>query len=43
MKTQLHRNVNREYPVPEEVIGNMLRKLSIPEIHEARKVEWINI
>ena len=43
MKTQLHRNANREYPVPEEVIGNMLRKLSVPEIHEARKVEWINI
>lgn len=43
MKTQLHRNVNREYPVPEEVIDNMLRKLSLPEIHEARKVEWINI
>jgi hypothetical protein len=43
MKTQLYRNANREYPVPETVIGNMLRKLSVPEIHEARKVEWINI
>ncbi|MBQ3250293.1 MAG: AAA family ATPase [Bacteroidales bacterium] len=43
MKTHLHRNVNREYPVPEEVIANMLSKLSIPEIHEARMVEWINI
>lgn len=43
MVTQLSRNENREYPVPEEVIDNMLRKLSIPEIHEARKVEWINI
>lgn len=42
MKTQLHRNENREYPVPEEVIDNMLRKLSIPEIHEVRKVEWKN-
>ena len=43
MKTQLYRSANREYPVPETVIGNMLRKLSVPEIHEARKVEWINI
>ncbi len=43
MLTQLYRNTNREYPVPETVIGNMLRKLSVPEIHEARKVELINI
>jgi hypothetical protein len=43
MVTQMYRNANREYPVPETVIGNMLRKLSVPEIHEARKVEWINI
>ena len=43
MVTQLYRNANRECPVPETVIGNMLRKLSVPEIHEARKVEWINI
>lgn len=43
MKAQLHRNVNREYPVLEEVIANMLSKLSIPEIHEARMVEWKNI
>ena len=43
MKTQLHRNINRQFPVPESVIGNMLRKLSLPEIHEARKVEWINV
>lgn len=40
MKTQLHRNANREYPVPETVIGNMLRKLSLPEVHEAGIVEW---
>ena len=43
MKTQLYRNANREYPVPEVVITNMLRKLSLPEIHEARKVEWLNV
>ena len=43
MKTQLYRNANREYSVPEIVITNMLRKLSLPEIHEARKVEWINV
>ena len=41
--SELYRNANREYPVPETVIGNMLRKLSVPEIHEACKVEWINI
>ena len=40
--TQLHRNADREEKVPEIVLADMLRKLSVPEIHEARKVDWIN-
>lgn len=43
MKTQLYRNANREYSVPETAISNMLHKLSLPEIHEVRTVEWINV
>lgn len=41
METQLERNSNREHPVPETVICSMLRKLSPPEVHESKKVEWI--
>ncbi len=40
METQLKRNANREYSVPESVIYAMLRKIVLPEVHEARIVEW---
>lgn len=40
METQLERNSNREYPVPETVICSMLRKLSPPEVYEAKSIEW---
>lgn len=40
METQLERNSNREHPVPETVICSMLRKLSPPEVYEAKSIEW---
>lgn len=41
-ETQLCRNAAREDKVPEKTLDAFLRKLSVPEIHEARKIEWIN-
>lgn len=39
-ETQLRRNAGREDKVPEKTLDAFLRKLSVPEIHEARKIEW---
>lgn len=41
-ETQLCRNAAREDKVPEKTLDAFLRKLSVPEIHEARRVEWIS-
>lgn len=38
---QLQRNSQREHSVPDDVIESMLGKLVLPEVYEARKVEWI--
>lgn len=43
LDTQLRRNADREDKVPEKTLDAFLRKLSVPEIHEARKVEWLNV
>ena len=40
LETQLRRNAGREDKVPEKTLDAFLRKLSVPEVHEARKVEW---
>lgn len=37
---QMKRNGSRREVVPETVIRNMLRKMSLPESFEAHKVEW---
>jgi len=42
-KTLLERNHSREDTVPQPVIENMLSKLVLPEVYEARKVEWLNV
>lgn len=39
--TQWRRNKDREDKVPETIIDSMLSKLAIPEIHEARYVQWL--
>ena len=41
LKTQLRRNAGREDRVPETIIDSMLSKLAVPEIHEARCVQWL--
>lgn len=41
LKTQLRRNAGREDRVPETIIDSMLSKLAIPEIHEARCIQWL--
>lgn len=38
---ELRRNAEREAAVPESVIGSMLDKLTPPERHEARHVDWL--
>lgn len=40
-RENLRRNADRRYSVPENVIARMLDNLSLPERHEARRVEWI--
>lgn len=40
LEAQLRRNAGREDKVPEKALDSFLRKLSVPEIHEARKIEW---
>lgn len=40
---QHERNSQREHAVPNEVIENMLGKLVLPEVHEARVVEWLSV
>ena len=42
-ETMLERNRSREDVVPTHVIGEMMTKLTPPESHEARTVEWIYI
>lgn len=39
-ETLQRRNSNREDQVPQEAINRMLGKLSVPQLHEAYKVEW---
>lgn len=41
LETQLRRNAGREDKVPETIIDSMLSKLAVPEIHEARCVQWL--
>ena len=41
LETQLRRNAGREDKVPEKTLDAFLRKLSLPEIHEARCVQWL--
>ena len=41
LETQLRRNAGREDRVPETIIDSMLSKLAVPEIHEARCVQWL--
>ena len=41
LETQLRRNAGREDNVPEKTLDAFLRKLSVPEIHEARCVQWL--
>ena len=40
-QTLLERNRSREAVVPQDAIEAMLGKMTVPEAHEARKVEWI--
>ncbi len=40
---QMRRNAGRQNAVPEAVIRNMLRKMSLPERFEAHEVHWICI
>ena len=42
-ETMLERNRSREDMVPTHAIGEMMSKLTLPESHEARTVEWIYI
>ncbi len=39
--TLLERNNSREAAVPQSVIETMLGKMTIPEPHEARQIDWI--
>lgn len=41
LETQLRRNAGREDRVPETIIDSMLSKLAVPEIHEARCIQWL--
>lgn len=40
---QRERNSQREHAVPNDVLENMLGKLVLPEVHEARTVEWKSV
>lgn len=42
-QTQRQRNASRPDQVPVTVITSMLSKLTLPEVHEAAKVEWISV
>lgn len=42
-QTLLDRNRSREDAVPQPVIEDMLRKMVLPEVWEARNVEWISV
>ena len=41
LETQLRRNAGREDKVPEKALDAFLRKLSVPEVHEARCIQWL--
>lgn len=43
LETQSRRNAGREDKVPEKTLDAFLRKLSVPEIHEARCIQWLCI
>lgn len=42
-QTMLERNYSREAIVPQPVIEDMLGKLVLPEVYEARNVEWLYV
>lgn len=42
-QTNLRRNADRPYAVPESVIGGLLDKATLPEAFEAQRVEWITV
>ena len=42
-KENLRRNAGRKYAVPENIIGEMLKKLTLPEAFEAQRVEWMTL
>jgi len=39
-KIWLEQNKNRDYPIPDAVLGKMLRKLEIPQLWEAHEVDF---
>lgn len=41
LETQSRRNAGREDKVPEKALDAFLRKLSVPEVHEARCIQWL--
>lgn len=43
LETQSRRNAGREDKVPEKTLAAFLRKLSVPEIHEAKRIQWFCI
>lgn len=43
LETQSRRNAGREDKVPEKTLDAFLRKLSVPEIHEAKRIQWFCI
>lgn len=42
-QTLLERNSSREDMVPPSIIEDMMGKMTLPEAHEARKVEWWSV
>ena len=40
-QTLLERNRSREAVVPQDAIEAMLGKMTVPEAHEARHVDWL--
>lgn len=42
-QTLLERNRSREDMVPQSVIEGMMRKMTLPETYEARRVEWLSV
>ena len=40
-KKVLHQNLNREYPIMENVLEKFINKLEVPSIIEAHEVDYI--